>query len=267
MRARAPIRTTSRRSPGRRGSSGACPISRALPSPAQASHAVSLLDSAARYRSRDAEDYAAYFALSAQSWAVCSGRNLFEIFGNRDDLRTAPPQRTAFRRCGAAAARSLHQLPRRRRLGRVPGAARTKLSDLADDALDRRPHRAGDGRGRRVLLRCAALRGRPDRHRHPDLPELSGAGRVRVLRQHDDRVRGIADDVRGGLDRPVFPARDPGRRLARPRGAARAAALRARDRRPRSDGLEDARAIHAARRSFRASCARRCAADRRHGGR
>jgi len=72
--------------------------------PGQASHAVSLLKSAAGYRSRDAEDYAAYFALSAQSWAVCSGRNLFEIFGSRDNLRTAPPSGPRF---GAAALRPL----------------------------------------------------------------------------------------------------------------------------------------------------------------
>jgi hypothetical protein len=68
--------------------------------PGQASHAVSLLNSAARYRSRDAEEYAEHFALSAQSWAVCSGRNLFEIFGTRDNLRTAPPSGPRF---GAAA--------------------------------------------------------------------------------------------------------------------------------------------------------------------
>jgi len=58
--------------------------------PAQASHVVSLLRSAAGYRSREAEEYGPYFALSAQSWEVCSGRNLFEIFGNRDRLRTSP---------------------------------------------------------------------------------------------------------------------------------------------------------------------------------
>ena len=58
--------------------------------PAQASHIVTLLRSAAGYRGRDAEEYGPYFALSAQSWAICSGRNLFEIFGNRDHLLTSP---------------------------------------------------------------------------------------------------------------------------------------------------------------------------------
>jgi len=72
--------------------------------PAQAAHVVTLLRCAARYRSRDAEDYAAYFGLSAQSWAVSSGRTLFEVFGNRDDLRTAPPSGPRF---GAAALRPL----------------------------------------------------------------------------------------------------------------------------------------------------------------
>ena len=68
--------------------------------PAQAAHVVSLLASAAGYKSRDAEDYAPYFALSAFTWSICSGRNLFEIFGNRSGLRTAPPSGPRF---GAAA--------------------------------------------------------------------------------------------------------------------------------------------------------------------
>jgi hypothetical protein len=72
--------------------------------PAQAAHVISLLRSAARYRSRNAEDYAAHFALSAHAWAVCSGRNLFEIFGNRDNLRTSPPSGPRF---GAAALAAL----------------------------------------------------------------------------------------------------------------------------------------------------------------
>ena len=63
---------------------------------AQAAHLVSLLASAAGYKARDAEDYAPYFALSAFTWAVCSGRNLFEIFGNRNGLRTAPPSGPRF---------------------------------------------------------------------------------------------------------------------------------------------------------------------------
>jgi hypothetical protein len=58
--------------------------------PAQADHVISLLKSAAGYRGRDAENYAPYFALSAFTWAISSGRNLFEIFGNRKNLRTAP---------------------------------------------------------------------------------------------------------------------------------------------------------------------------------
>jgi hypothetical protein len=64
--------------------------------PGQAAHLVGLLKSAAGYRSRDTEDYAAHFALSAHSWAVSSARNLFEIFGNRDHLRTAPPSGPRF---------------------------------------------------------------------------------------------------------------------------------------------------------------------------
>ncbi len=68
--ARAPIRTTSRRSPGRRGSSAACPISRARRARPGCAPRLAARVGRADYRSRDPEDYAAHFALSAQSWAV-----------------------------------------------------------------------------------------------------------------------------------------------------------------------------------------------------
>lgn len=67
--------------------------------PSDAGHLVQLLRVAARYRTRSADDYADYFALSAFTWEQSTRRTLFEIFGRRD-CRTSPPAGPRF---GAAA--------------------------------------------------------------------------------------------------------------------------------------------------------------------
>ncbi|CAG1006887.1 hypothetical protein BURK1_03342 [Burkholderiales bacterium] len=83
---------------------GRLPDLRGATSAAEAGYLVGLLDTAAGYRSRAADDYAAHFALSAKTWTVSSGRNLFAIFGRRDALRTSPPSGPRF---GDAALRAL----------------------------------------------------------------------------------------------------------------------------------------------------------------
>ncbi len=79
---------------------GRLPDLRGATRAAEAAHLVRLLRTAATYKRRAPEDYAAHFALSAKSWTVSSQRNLFAIFGRSDRLRTAPPSGPRF---GAAA--------------------------------------------------------------------------------------------------------------------------------------------------------------------
>ncbi|MCC7328378.1 MAG: hypothetical protein IT521_16395 [Burkholderiales bacterium] len=75
---------------------GRLPDLRGATRAADASHLVSLLRTAATYKSREPEDYAAHFALSAKTWTVSSQRNLFAIFGRSDRLRTSPPSGPRF---------------------------------------------------------------------------------------------------------------------------------------------------------------------------
>lgn len=81
---------------------GRLPDLRGATKASQASHLVKLIDAAARYKSRQPEDYADFFALSAKVWAESSRRNLFEIFGTRDRLRTSPPSGPRFSRAALA---------------------------------------------------------------------------------------------------------------------------------------------------------------------
>jgi hypothetical protein len=57
---------------------------------------VRLLATAATYQSRKATDYAAYFGLSTHSWRKSSAESLFNVFGNSDALRLAPPSGPSF---------------------------------------------------------------------------------------------------------------------------------------------------------------------------
>jgi hypothetical protein len=75
---------------------GRLPDIRGAYKPSQASTLVKLLDVAAGYVSRPAEAYGEPFALSAKIWKASSARNLFEIFGLRDALRTSPPSRPRY---------------------------------------------------------------------------------------------------------------------------------------------------------------------------
>jgi hypothetical protein len=75
---------------------GRLPDLRGAYKPSQASHLVKLLDVAAKHVSRPADAYGDPFALSAKVWERSSGRNLFDIFGRRDALRTSPPSGPRF---------------------------------------------------------------------------------------------------------------------------------------------------------------------------
>lgn len=75
---------------------GRLPDLRGATTAAEAAHLVRLIDTAARHRSRPADDYADHLALSAKTWAVSSSRNLFAVFGRRDALRTSPPSGPRF---------------------------------------------------------------------------------------------------------------------------------------------------------------------------
>jgi hypothetical protein len=55
-----------------------------------------LLATAATYRSRKATDYAAYFGLSTHSWRKSTAESLFNMFGDSDALKLAPPGGPAF---------------------------------------------------------------------------------------------------------------------------------------------------------------------------
>jgi hypothetical protein len=55
-----------------------------------------LLATAAKYRSRKATDYAAYFGLSTHSWRKSTAESLFNMFGDSDDLKLSPPSGPAF---------------------------------------------------------------------------------------------------------------------------------------------------------------------------
>jgi hypothetical protein len=55
-----------------------------------------LLATAARYRSRKANDYAAYFGLSTHSWRKSTAGSLFNVFGDGDALKLSPPSGPAF---------------------------------------------------------------------------------------------------------------------------------------------------------------------------
>jgi len=75
---------------------GRLPDVRGAHKASQASYLVKLLDVAAGHVSRPAEAYGDPFALSAKIWKASSARNLFEIFGLRDALRTSPPSGPRF---------------------------------------------------------------------------------------------------------------------------------------------------------------------------
>lgn len=64
--------------------------------PSQADYLVRLLDAASRWKSRPVDDYLDHFALSAKVWRESSARNLVEIFGTRERLRTSPPSGPGF---------------------------------------------------------------------------------------------------------------------------------------------------------------------------
>lgn len=73
--------------------------------PADAAYLVRVIDVAAKHRSREPEEFRAYFALSARSWEQSTKKTLFEIFGNEDACRTSPPSGPRFR-AAALGARS-----------------------------------------------------------------------------------------------------------------------------------------------------------------
>jgi hypothetical protein len=56
------------------------------------SHLIALLKTAANWKTRKAEDYAKYFALSASVWQGSTRLSLDNIFGNEDGLLLAPPK-------------------------------------------------------------------------------------------------------------------------------------------------------------------------------
>lgn len=54
---------------------------------------IKLLNSAARYKRRDLEEYLRYFGLSADVWQSSSRSSLLEIFGDHQSLQLSPPVR------------------------------------------------------------------------------------------------------------------------------------------------------------------------------
>ncbi|MBP6224640.1 MAG: hypothetical protein KA439_06225 [Rhizobacter sp.] len=56
---------------------------------------LGVLESAARYQSRDVADYAAYFGLSTRTWRESTALSLFNIFGNSKALTLCPPAAAA----------------------------------------------------------------------------------------------------------------------------------------------------------------------------
>ena len=55
------------------------------------SHLLALLNIAANYRSRNVEDFAAYFGLSTYSWRKSTELSIFNVFGNSEALALTPP--------------------------------------------------------------------------------------------------------------------------------------------------------------------------------
>ena len=60
------------------------------------SYLLRLLATATNYRSRKATDYAAYFGLSTHSWRKSTAESLFNVFGESDALKLAPPKGPTF---------------------------------------------------------------------------------------------------------------------------------------------------------------------------
>lgn len=154
------------------------------------SYLVKVLGTAARFVCRDPQDYSTHFRADREGLAAIDQ----EIGAQAVRSRCGGVQRAAARSAmddqTAGAAHSFHQLSRRHRvaelLRRVPerhllhGSQRSTSADQG--------HQGVGGRCR-VLLWRGALRAEPRAWTDGYLQRLSRRGRVRLLREHNHRVR------------------------------------------------------------------------------
>ncbi len=204
------------------------------------SYLVDLVGKTAKWQSRPASDYTKYFGLSAEVWKGSTQLSLENIFGHAEQMLLSPKSgpkyisgelgaRMHFINChGALAAPEFYgQSGTNFPISLTTPGTKDSILDGTVAAVE---CCYGGELYDSVTLSLAI----------PDLPELFAAGRLRLSRQHDHRLRACRRQRRGGSHLPILSSQFAGGRIDRPRRVGGASAICRTQRADGSDRSEDA---------------------------